>query len=45
MNKIKQLYKERETFTKYGSEVPAELAAQIAEAEKELLQMELLPII
>ena len=45
MNKLEQLYQERETFTKYGSEVPAALAAQIAEAEKEMLQMELLPII
>lgn len=39
MNKLEQLYQERETFTKYGSEVPAALAAQIAEAEKEMLQM------
>ena len=45
MNKLKQLYQERETFTKYGSEVPPALVAQIAEAEKEMLQMELLPII
>lgn len=45
MNKLQQLYKERDTFSKYGSEVPSALAAQIAEAEKEMLQMELLPII
>ena len=45
MNKLQQLYQERDTFSKYGSKVPAALAAQIAEAEKEMLQMELLPII
>ena len=45
MNKLEQLYQERETFTKYGSEVPPALAAQIADAEKEMLQRELLPII
>ena len=45
MNKLEQLYQERETFTKYDSEVPPALAAQIADAEKEMLQRELLPII
>ena len=45
MNKLQELYQERATFTKYDSEVPAALAVQIAEAEKEVLRMELLPII
>ena len=45
MNKLEQLYQERATITKYGIGVPAALAAQIAEAEKEMLQRELLPII
>lgn len=45
MNKLQELYQERDTFTKYGSDVPEALAAQIEEAEKEALQMELLPII
>ena len=45
MNKLQELYQKRATFLEFGSEVPAALAAQIAEAEKEMLQMELLPII
>lgn len=45
MNKLQELYQKRDTFLEFGSEVPAALAAQIAEAEKEMLQMELLPII
>lgn len=45
MNKLEQLYQKRDTFLEFGSEVPAALAAQIAEAEKEMLQMELLPIV
>lgn len=45
MNKLQELYQERATITKYGIEVPAALAAQIADAEKEILQTELLPII
>lgn len=45
MNKLQSLYQKRDTFLEFGSDVPATLAAQIAEAEKEMLQMELLPII
>ena len=45
MNKLQSLYQKRNTFLEFGSDVPAALAAQIAEAEKEMLQMELLPII
>lgn len=45
MNKLQALYQERATITKYGIEVPATLAAQIAEAETKVLQMELLPIV
>ena len=45
MNKLQELYQKRATFLEFGSEVPAALATQIAEAEKEVLQMELLPII
>lgn len=44
-SKLEELYQKRDTFLEFGSEVPAALAAQIAEAEKEILQMELLPII
>ena len=45
MNKLQKLYQKRDTFLEFGSEVPAALVAQIAEAEKEMLQMELLPIV
>ncbi|MGM9832222.1 MAG: hypothetical protein ACI31A_00850 [Candidatus Limisoma sp.] len=45
MNKLEQLYQKRDTFLEFGSKVPAALDAQIAEAEKEMLQLELLPII
>ncbi|MDD6890233.1 MAG: hypothetical protein PUD39_08240 [Bacteroidales bacterium] len=45
MKKLQELYQKRATFLEFGSEVPEALAAQIAEAEKEVLQMELLPII
>lgn len=44
-SKLQELYQKRDTFLEFGSDVPAALAAQIAEAEKEMLQMELLPII
>ena len=44
-SKLEELYQKRNTFLEFGSEVPAALAAQIADAEKEILQMKLLPII
>ena len=44
-SKLQELYQKRATFLEFGSEVPSALAAQIAEAEKEMLQRELLPII
>ena len=45
MNKLQSLYQKRATFLEFCSEVPEALAAQIAEAEKEVLQTELLPIV
>lgn len=44
-SKLQELYQKRATFLEFGSEVPSALAAQIADAEKEMLQRELLPII
>ena len=38
-SKLQELYQKRATFLEFGSEVPSALAAQIAEAEKEMLQM------
>lgn len=37
MNKLEQLYAERETFLKYGQGVPAPLAEAIKESEKSML--------
>lgn len=45
MTKLEELYQERRTFTKYGLEVPKELAEQIIKEEMEVLDTDLLPVI
>lgn len=44
MNKLEELYAERNTFTKYGREVPIELQQQIAELEKAEVCNHVLPL-
>lgn len=45
MNKLQELYKKRDAFLEFGSEVPGALTSQIVELEKWILQKELLPIV